>query len=86
MDLKDRVDQYIEDDPDHPGASRARLHRFGVSVWALVAYYQAANGDIDRVAADYALPREAVEAALAYYGRHRNAIDARIEEHQAAFV
>jgi hypothetical protein len=35
-------------------------------------------GDVARVAADYALPCEAVKAAIAYYQRHKNLIDARI--------
>jgi uncharacterized protein (DUF433 family) len=48
-------------------------------VWAIVSYYrQAVHGDLDRVAHDYDIPREAVEAALAYYRMHRQAIDARI--------
>jgi uncharacterized protein (DUF433 family) len=34
--------------------------------------------DVAQVAADYALPSEAVEAAMAYYRRHKDLIDARI--------
>jgi uncharacterized protein (DUF433 family) len=36
------------------------------------------DGDVAQLAAAYALPREAVEAALAYYHRHKELIDARI--------
>ena len=36
------------------------------------------RGDVACVAADYALPCEAVKAAIAYYQRHQNLIDARI--------
>lgn len=78
MDETKLIEQYIEPNPNRPGLGEARVARFGVSVWALVAYLEAVNGDISRVAEDYALPREAVEAALAYYRRHRNLIDARI--------
>lgn len=80
------IAKYIEPDPLRPGTMHARLGDYGVSVWALVAYYQAAQGDIDLVAADYDLPREAVEAALAFYRQHKASIDARIAEHDAAFT
>ena len=79
------IERYIEPNPYLPVANGARLRDYGVSVWALVAYYQAAGRDIDRVAADYEVPREAVEAALAYYRQHQASIDARIAEHDAAF-
>ena len=72
------IERYIEPNPNRPGLGEARLAHYGVSVWALVAYLEAVNGDIARVAEDYALPREAVEAALVYYRRHQNLIDARI--------
>jgi hypothetical protein len=39
---------------------------------------KAADGDIGGVAADYRLPREAADAALAYYKRCKALIDARI--------
>ena len=60
------------------GRADARLLDSGVPVWALIGQLEADGGDLDRVAADYNLPREAVEAALAYYRRHRSLIDARI--------
>jgi uncharacterized protein (DUF433 family) len=59
------------------GRADARLLDSGVPVWALIGQLEA-GGDLDQVAADYSLPREAVEAALAYYRRHRALIDARI--------
>jgi uncharacterized protein (DUF433 family) len=68
----------IELNPDKPGLDRARIKEHGVAVWALVAYYQAAGGDINRVAADYEIPAVYVEAALAYYKRHQTLLDARI--------
>ena len=73
------ITRYIELNPQRPGIDRARLKDYGVSVWALIGYLkQATGGDIARVAADYDVPIEAVEAALAYYRRHPAAIDARI--------
>ena len=50
-----------------------RLH-----VWALIGYWHAV-GDAQRVAIDYGIPIEDVEAALAYYHEHENAIDMRLE-------
>ncbi len=36
------------------------------------------DGDVRRVADDYDIPVEAVEAALAYYREHRAVIDDRL--------
>ena len=70
---------YVVEDPYRPGPAEARLATYGVHVWALVEYYQqAVGGDIERVARDYAIPKEAAEAALAYYRAHKRVIDARI--------
>jgi uncharacterized protein (DUF433 family) len=52
-------------------------------VWALVGYWQMVDGDIGQVAADYEIPREAVEAALAYYETHREVIQARLDANAA---
>ena len=60
------------------GRAEARVVPYGVSVWALVGYLKAAQGDKDRVARDYEVPREAVEAAEAYYRRNKALIDARL--------
>ena len=79
------IAKYIETDPRR-GPAEARLIDSGVPVWIVVDHYRLAAGDIDRVAADYELPREAVEAALAYFEGHEHAIDARIKAHHAAFA
>lgn len=60
------------------GRADARLRGYGVSVWAVVAYLQMVGGDLDRVAEDYGLPHDAVQAALAYYRQHQELIDARL--------
>ena len=77
MDEQVLIDQYIELNPNRPGGAEARLRGYGVSVWALVSYLEAVHGDVGRVAADYDLPGEAVDAALAYYRKHMDTIDAR---------
>ncbi len=76
------IRQYIEENPHDPGPAGARLKEYGTAVWALVSYLQlAVANDLDRAAADYGVPREAVEAALAYYHQspeRKRVIDARI--------
>lgn len=56
----------------------ARVVEYGVPVWALIGHLPAAQDDVVQVALDYALPVEAVRAAIAYYTCHREAIDARL--------
>ena len=65
-------------DAESEGRDGARLREFGTPVWALVAYRDVVKGDMARVAADYDLPRAAVDAAMAYYRRNKALIDARI--------
>ena len=77
---QDLIEKYIDLDTDrYPGGrADARLREYGVPVWALIGQLQAIGNDLDQLAADYELPREAVEAALAYYHRNKKYIDARI--------
>ena len=63
---QDLIKQYIELNPDRPGAANARLAGYSVPVWALVGYLEAVHGNVAQVAHDYGLPQDAVEAALAY--------------------
>ncbi len=64
---RELIDKYIEPNPGRPGAANPGLARYAVPVWALVGYFDAVHGDVGRVAHDYGLPPEAVEAALAYH-------------------
>ena len=73
------IRQYIELNPQKPGLANARLKEYGVAVWALIGYLQGVDGNIERVANDYAVPRVAVEAALAFYRRFPGYIDARLD-------
>jgi uncharacterized protein (DUF433 family) len=70
--------RYIEINPHYPTPDEARVKRYGVSVWALIAHLHSVDGDVARVAHDYVLPKEVVEAAIGYYERHKDLIDARI--------
>ncbi|HLI27519.1 MAG TPA: hypothetical protein VKZ60_10625 [Chloroflexota bacterium] len=84
MDEETLIAEYIEEHPGFPGPADAWLRESGVPVWALVAYYHgAAAYDAGRVAEDYEVPLAAVEAALAYYRRHRSLIDNRIAANAA---
>jgi uncharacterized protein (DUF433 family) len=84
MTMSELISQYIEENARRPGPTHARLAETGVEVWALIGYYQNATGcDAERVANDYQIPREAVEAALAFYRRHKQLIDAQIRQNAA---
>ncbi len=79
MDDAELIARYIEENPLRPGPADARLKDYGTAVWALVSYLdRAVHGDIEQAAMDYDVPVEAVQAALAYYHRHKAPIDARI--------
>ena len=78
------IHKYIEPNPNRPGLDEARLRDYGVAVWAIVGYWLGYNGDIDRVAREYAVPRAAVEAAVQYYRQHKPLIDARIQANTIA--
>ncbi len=80
------IARYIAPHPAKAGADQAVLAGYGVSVWALVGYLRGTNASLQRVAADYDLPVEAVDAAMAYYRRHKAIIDSRIAVNDAAFA
>ena len=71
------IERWVERHPSR-GTHRAVLVGSGVPVYALVGYLDVVNGDLDQAAQAYGVPREAVEAALAYYRRNRFLIDAWI--------
>ena len=72
------ITRHIEQHPRRRGEAEARLADSKIAVWAIVGYLRMVDGDVDRVASDYDLPRAAVEAALASYRRHRAPLDARL--------
>ena len=61
-------------------AGEARIAGTGVPVRALIGHLPAADNDVCQVAKDYELPVDAVRAAIAYYQRNREAIDARLAQ------
>jgi uncharacterized protein (DUF433 family) len=86
MVVTDLITRHIQENPHKPGPGDAILRDFGVSVWILVEDYLASGSDADWVAEAWDIPREAVEAALAYYAEHTTAVDARIEAQRASFA
>lgn len=80
---KQLIDEYIEFNPAKPGLAEARLVKYGVPVWAIIGYLEAVHQNAGRVADDYDLPLNAVNAAIAYYRAHRTLIDDRIAANAA---
>ncbi|MGI8827951.1 MAG: DUF433 domain-containing protein [Chloroflexota bacterium] len=80
MDEQELIERYIDLETDrYPGGrADARLREYGVPVWALIGQLRALDGNVDELARDYELPREAVEAALGYYRCNKEYIDARL--------
>jgi uncharacterized protein (DUF433 family) len=74
------IDGYIEPYPGRPDPAEVRLKvdEGGVPIWALIGALSEDGENADAVARDYRVRREAIDAAWAYYQRHRAAIDAKL--------
>lgn len=74
------IAEYILVDPDRGDVEDARLVRYGVPVWALIGYLHPnlERQEWDDAARAYQIPVDAVHAAVAFYDRHKHAIDTRI--------
>lgn len=72
------IARYIEQDPNRPGRHEAWVEegQAGAQVWFVINYLRAASPET--VASEYGLSRQALAAAVAYYLRHRELIDAFI--------
>ena len=70
-------------EPAQPGDHEARLRNTGIPVWALIDYLKAARNNLETVAAAHEVPVDDVRAAVAYYKRHRDSIDARLQANAA---
>lgn len=77
---REQIAHWIKPNPYKPGKGEVRIRDTGVPVWALIGYLPAVADDPAQVARDYELPLEAVQAAIAYYQKHRAAIDARLDQ------
>jgi uncharacterized protein (DUF433 family) len=80
IDERRLIERYVDPDWErYPGGrADARLRDSGVPIWSLVAHLRVVDNDLDQLARDYHLSREAVAAALAFYRQNKAYIDARI--------
>lgn len=73
------IERGIVPDPARRRVADARLRESGVPVWAIIGHLRVVGGDAARVLEDYEITQDELDAALAYYRRHRAAIDARLK-------
>lgn len=76
------IDRYIAPYPGTPGVDEAWLPTYGVPVWAIMGDLLPGRLTEDDVARGFRIPREAVDAAIAYYYRHQSRIDARLAQNR----
>ena len=69
------IRRYIDMVSDDRGPAYARLADYGTHVWAIIGYWKVVKDDA-KVAKDYDLPLEYVQAAKAYYRHYQRYIDA----------
>ncbi len=73
------IARYIKQDRNRRGRPEAWIDggQGGPQVWVIINYLRGGFGVAD-AAHDYDLPKDAVRAAVAYYERHRDLIDAKL--------
>ncbi len=77
------IAQYIGPHPSDSGIDEYWLKEPGIPVWAIIGSMKANHNDADDVAALYHICRAEVEAAWAFYLRHRAVIDNRLAKNDA---
>jgi uncharacterized protein (DUF433 family) len=80
------IDTYIGPNPSKGGRDEYVVNGTLVPVWALVGHAPVVNHNLARIADDYGLPVEVVEAAFAFYRRNKAVIDNRIEANDPDFA
>lgn len=80
------IASHVEPNPATTDVAEYRLRREdnGYPVWSIIGDLDPGGANIEQVARDYAISREAVEAVLAFYARNMAAIDARLAASRAA--
>lgn len=74
------ITRHIGPHSSNRGIDEYWLNEPGIPVWAIIGSIQANRHDADAVAALYHINRESVEAAWAFYLRHRTVIDNRLTQ------
>ena len=77
------IARHIGPHPSNPGVDEYWLKEPGIPVWTIVDTMKANRQNADAVAALYHIDREPVEAAWAFYLRHRAVIDNRLAQNDA---
>ncbi|HEV2109520.1 MAG TPA: hypothetical protein VGR16_14770 [Thermomicrobiales bacterium] len=72
------LDRMVEQDSHRTGRHHARLVGSGTHVWVIIATLHRLDGNVEAVARAFDNPVEAVQAAIRYYQRHQQLIDAQI--------
>jgi uncharacterized protein (DUF433 family) len=70
---------------DGPSGRRASLVGRGLDVWEVIATVRDNEGSITEAAEYLQIPAGLVEAAVTYYGKYRDEIDAKIESNEAEY-
>ena len=84
MDDAALIKRHIEQNPYRPGPDDVRLVDSAVPVWALIGHWKAVGRDASQLVHDYRVSEEEMEAALAYYHKHRAVINGRLAVNNAA--
>ena len=77
------IARHIGPHPSNHGIDEYWLTEPGIPVWAIIGQWKVEDGNEDETVAVYHITREELEAALAFYERHRTAIDHRLEQNRA---
>jgi len=77
---------HIELHPANPGIAEYRLKRAdnGYPVWSVIGSLAPDGSNLEQVARDFEISREAIAAAWVFYLRHKWEIDARLAAIRAA--
>jgi uncharacterized protein (DUF433 family) len=84
-DIDSLITRHIEPYPGDPGIGEYRLREEhnGYPVWSVIGSLAPDGSNTEQVMRDYMISREAVEAARAFYARHKRAIDDRLAANRA---
>ncbi len=79
------ISRHVDPTPLGFGPDRAIIRDNGVSVWVVIADLSDPDSTVESVADDFDLSRDAVHAAVFYYLRDPDPVDARILLNQSSF-
>lgn len=71
------IARYIKPGEKHP-ISEATIGKTGPAVWRIVRFYHRVDGNLEEIEKYFNMQRPSIEAALAYYDKYKEFIDARI--------